>query len=121
MPILRAGRSPFLIQRRIVSGSFPALLAASGTVIIARYYYNQHSDSFETADLLVLPVGSPGSQPDDCEAHGAGGGAELRVVRGEGELGEFLAQAKRAGQMDGVEGGDREREWITRALEDRAR
>jgi double-stranded uracil-DNA glycosylase len=39
VPILRARSRPLRIQRRIVSGSFPARFAASGTVIIARYYY----------------------------------------------------------------------------------
>lgn len=39
VPTLLARRRPVRIQRRMVSGSFPARLAASGTVIIARYYY----------------------------------------------------------------------------------
>lgn len=39
VPIFLARSRPDLIQRRMVSGSLPARFAASGTVIIARYYY----------------------------------------------------------------------------------
>jgi len=39
VPTLRALRRPDRIQRLTVSGSLPTFLAASGTVIIARYYY----------------------------------------------------------------------------------